>query len=137
LIATHQERTLLLTAVSILVLNLALNRALIPIYGYRVAAITSVASEACSLAIAGIAVHRKVGFRPRLDYLPVLFLAGVVMTAVMLVLPIQRLAAAAVAGTIYVVLLVLLPGTVRLTARELASASFAAYSRRRQENSGS
>jgi O-antigen/teichoic acid export membrane protein len=135
LIATHQERTLLFTAVSILVLNLALNLALIPIYGYRVAAITSVASEASSLMIAAIAVRRKVGFRPRLDYLPVLFLAGVVMTAVILVIPIERLAAAAVAGTVYVVLIVLLPGTVRLTARELASETLAAYSRRREGGS--
>ena len=130
LIATHHEKTLLVVAVSILVLNVALNLVFIPLYGYRAAAITSIASEACSLAIGLVAARRKIGFLPRLDYLPVVVLAGLAMTAVTLALPVERLAAAVAGGILYVALLVLLPGTVRLTARQLAQALGTAVARR-------
>jgi O-antigen/teichoic acid export membrane protein len=130
LIASHQERTLLIIGVSILTLNIALNLIFIPVYGYRAAAVTSIGSEAFSLAIGIVAVRRQVGFLPRLDYLPVVIFAGVVMTAVMLALPVERLVAAVVGGILYVVVLVLLPGTVRLTVRELVEALGAAVARR-------
>jgi O-antigen/teichoic acid export membrane protein len=130
LIASHQERTLLIIGVSILTLNIALNLIFIPVYGYRAAAVTSIGSEAFSLAIGIVAVRRQVGFLPRLDYLPVVIFAGVVMTAVMLALPVERLVAAVVGGILYVVVLVLLPGTVRLTVRELVEALAAAVARR-------
>jgi O-antigen/teichoic acid export membrane protein len=130
LIASHQERTLLLIGVSILTLNIALNLVFIPLYGYRAAAVTSIGSEAFSLAIGIVAVRRKVGFLPRLDYLPAVIFAGLVMTAVTLVLPVERLVAAVLGGILYMVVLVLLPGTVRLTVRELADALSAAVARR-------
>jgi O-antigen/teichoic acid export membrane protein len=130
LIASHQERTLLIIGVSILTLNIALNLIFIPLYGYRAAAVTSIGSEAFSLAIGVVAVRRRVGFLPRLDYLPVVLFAGVVMTAVTLALPVERLVAAVVGGILYVVVLVLLPGTVRLTVRELVEALGAAVARR-------
>jgi O-antigen/teichoic acid export membrane protein len=119
LIAWHKERVLLIVGVTILALNVSLNLVFIPLYGYRVAAVTSIASEACSLVIGAVAVRRYVGFLPRLDYLPVVLFSGFVMTGVILVLPIQRLAAAVAGGIAYVLLLALLPGTVRLTVREL------------------
>ena len=131
LIATHQERILLVVAVSILALNVALNLVFIPLYGYRAAAVTSIASEACSLVAGVVAVRRYVGFLPRLDYLPAVLFAGLVMAGVMLLLPVERLAAAVIAGIVYVVLLVLVPGTVRMTARELADALGAVVARRR------
>jgi O-antigen/teichoic acid export membrane protein len=130
LIASHQERTLLIIGVSILTLNIALNLIFIPLYGYRAAAVTSIGSEAFSLAIGIVAVRRRVGFLPRLDYLPAVVFAGVVMTAVMFALPVERLVAAVVGGILYVVVLVLLPGTVRLTVRELVEALGAAVARR-------
>jgi O-antigen/teichoic acid export membrane protein len=130
LIASHQERTLLLIGVSILTLNIALNLVFIPLYGYRVAAVTSIGSEAFSLAIGVVAVRRRVGFLPRLDYLPAVVFAGVVMTAVTLALPVERLVAAVVGGILYVIVLVLLPGTVRLTVRELVEALSTAVARR-------
>jgi O-antigen/teichoic acid export membrane protein len=130
LIASHQERTLLIIGVSILTLNIALNLIFIPVYGYRAAAVTSIGSEAFSLAIGIVAVRRRVGFLPRLDYLPAVVFAGVVMTAVMFALPVERLVAAVVGGILYVVVLVLLPGTVRLTVRELVEALGAAVARR-------
>jgi O-antigen/teichoic acid export membrane protein len=130
LIASHQERTLLLIGVSVLTLNIALNLVFIPLYGYRAAAVTSIGSEAFSLAIGIVAVRRKVGFLPRLDYLPAVIFAGVVMTAVTLVLPVERLVAAVVGGILYMVVLVLLPGTVRLTVRELREALGTAVARR-------
>ena len=37
-----------------------------------------------------VAVRRRVGFLPRLDYLPAVLFAGVVMTAVTLALPVER-----------------------------------------------
>jgi O-antigen/teichoic acid export membrane protein len=130
LIASHHERTLLLIGVSILTLNIALNLVFIPVYGYRAAAITSIGSEAFSLALGVIAVRRRVGFLPQLDYLPAVVLAGLVMTGVMLALPVERLVAAVVGGILYIVVLVLLPGTVRLTVRELVEALAAAVARR-------
>jgi O-antigen/teichoic acid export membrane protein len=130
LIASHHERTLLLIGVSVLTLNIALNLVFIPLYGYRAAAVTSIGSEAFSLAIGIVAVRRKVGFLPRLDYLPAVIFAGVVMTAVTLVLPVERLVAAVVGGILYMVVLVLLPGTVRLTVHELREALGAAVARR-------
>jgi O-antigen/teichoic acid export membrane protein len=130
LIASHHERTLLLIGVSILTLNIALNLVFIPVYGYRAAAITSIGSEAFSLALGVIAVRRRVGFLPQLDYLPAVVLAGLVMTGVMLALPVERLVAAVVGGILYIVVLVLLPGTVRLTVRELVEALGAAVARR-------
>jgi O-antigen/teichoic acid export membrane protein len=130
LIASHHERTLLLIGVSILTLNIALNLVFIPVYGYRAAAITSIGSEAFSLALGVIAVRRRVGFLPQLDYLPAVVLAGLVMTGVMLALPVERLVAAVVGGILYIVVLVLLPGTLRLTDRELVEALAAAVARR-------
>jgi O-antigen/teichoic acid export membrane protein len=130
LIASHHERTLLLIGVSILTLNIALNLVFIPMYGYRAAAITSIGSEAFSLALGVIAVRRRVGFLPQLDYLPAVVFAGLVMTGVMLALPVERLVAAVVGGILYIVVLVLLPGTVRLTVRELVEALAAAVARR-------
>jgi hypothetical protein len=56
--------------------------------------------------------------------------AGLVMTGVMLALPVERLVAAVVGGILYIVVLVLLPGTVRLTVRELVEALGAAVARR-------
>ena len=131
LIATHKEKVLLVVAVSILTLNVTLNLVFIPIYGYRAAAVTSIASEACSLAIGAVAVRRYVGFLPRLDYVPAILFAGLVMTGVTLAVPINRLAAAVAGGIVYVILLAVLPGTVRLTARELTGALGAAVTRRR------
>lgn len=130
LIASHHERTLLIIGVSILSLNIALNLAFIPVYGYRAAAVTSIAAEAFSLTIGVVAVRRLVGFLPRLGYLPAVAFAGGVMTAVTVTLPIDRLVAALVGGFLYVVVLVLLPGTVRLAARELLEALGAAVARR-------
>lgn len=131
LIAAHNEGTLLAAAVSILVVNLVLNLALIPTYGYRVAAITSIGSEAFSLAIAALATRRKVGFVPQLGYLGVLTASGAVMAVITRTLPIERLAAAFVGGIVYVVLLLLLPGTVRLIGRELLEALRATLRTRR------
>jgi O-antigen/teichoic acid export membrane protein len=131
LIATHKERILLAVALTILALNVVLNLVFIPLYGYKAAAVTSIASEACSLAVGVVVVRRYVGFLPRLDYLPVVLFAGLVMAGLMLVLPIERLVAAVLAGVVYVLLLVLLPGTARLAARELMDALGAAVTRRR------
>lgn len=130
LIATRMERVLLVVAASILALNVALNLVFIPLYGYRAAAVTSIASEACSLALGVFAVRRFVGFLPRLGYVPTVLVAGIAMTAVTLVVPIERLAAAIAGGIVYVCVLVLLPGTVRLTAHELLDALRGAVERR-------
>jgi O-antigen/teichoic acid export membrane protein len=131
LIATHEERVLLVVAVSILVLNVALNLIFIPVYGYRAAAVTSVASEACSLVVGLFVVRRRVGFAPQLGYLPVVLLAGSVMACIEIALPVERLLAALVGGAAYVILLVLLPGTVRMTARELRQAAVMTLAGRR------
>lgn len=130
LIASHHEKTLLAIGISILTVNVAANLVFIPMYGYKAAAVTSIASEAFSLALGLVAVKRRVGFLPRIGYLPAIGAAAAAMVAVMLALPVERLVAAVAGGIVYVVVLVLLPGTVRLTARELVGALGATVARR-------
>jgi O-antigen/teichoic acid export membrane protein len=130
LIASHQEKTLLAITGTILALNIALNLVFIPLYGYRAAAVTSIASEAVALVVGVVATRRKVGFTPRLTYLPTIAGAGLAMTAVTLALPIERLVAAVVGGIVYTLLLALLPGTVRLATHRLLEALPATLTRR-------
>ena len=130
LIAKHHERTLLAIGSTILVVNVILNLVFIPKYGYNAAAVTSIGSEAVALVIALVAVKRRVGFLPRVGYLRAIALAGAAMVAVMLVLPIEPIAAAVAGGIVYAGVLVLLPGTVRLTVRELMGALGATLARR-------
>ena len=121
LIAAHHERLLLGSAVSILIVNVVLNLILIPPYGYRAAAATSIASEAVLLASSFWFVWRRFGFtypvRPLVRVVP----PAAAMAAVALLLPSPRSVAVAIGLIVYAAIIVSLPGVVRDTARGLVS----------------
>jgi O-antigen/teichoic acid export membrane protein len=123
LIAAHLERMLLPIALGILALNVGLNLVFIPMYGYRAAAVASVASEAASLVAMGWMARARLGFILRLSYVAKLFGAGGCMALVAWLLPVPELGSLIVGGVVYVLILLALPGTVRWTASELAGAA--------------
>jgi hypothetical protein len=90
-----------------------LNLLLLPVYGYKVAALISVISEAVVVAAAVWLIHKSFGFVPATPYLGVIALAGLVMVAVFVALPGSPYVAAAVAAAAYAGVLIAIPGTVR------------------------
>jgi O-antigen/teichoic acid export membrane protein len=111
--ALHVDNQLLVIAVAVLVLNLALNSLLLPLYGYKVAAITSTASEACVAVALSLIVWRRLQFVPSLRYgLPV-GLAVAAMLASYWLLPLPAVISVAVASLVYGAVLVVLPGAAR------------------------
>jgi O-antigen/teichoic acid export membrane protein len=118
LLASKRDRTLLALALSTLALNVGLNLAFIPAYGFRAAAVISVVCEATMLVPAAMAV-RRLGALPSPRYAPMVALAGAAMAAVVLVAPGPALLVAGLGGAVYVSVLVLAPGTVRELSRSL------------------
>jgi O-antigen/teichoic acid export membrane protein/glycosyltransferase involved in cell wall biosynthesis len=119
LIAQEQDRALLGIAVAVLGLNIALNVALLPPYGFRAAAVTAVASEVVSITIATTVLRRRQGFTPSIAYAGAIAPAAAVMAICALVLP-GPWPVVAVAGALaYAAVLLVLPGTVREGFRHL------------------
>jgi O-antigen/teichoic acid export membrane protein/glycosyltransferase involved in cell wall biosynthesis len=113
LIAQGQDRALLGIAVVVLGLNIVLNVALLPPYGFRAAAVTAVASEVVSITIATTVLRRRQGFTPSIAYAAAIAPAAAVMTVCALVLPGPWPLVAVAAVLAYAAVLLLLPGTVR------------------------
>ncbi|HEX7254656.1 MAG TPA: glycosyltransferase [Gaiellaceae bacterium] len=113
LIAAGQDRALVAIAASVLTLNVALNVALLPPYGFRAAAVTAVVSEVVSIAISTVVLRRREGFVPRLPYAAVILLAAAAMAATALALPVHWALAALGGLAVYVLVLAVLPGTIR------------------------
>jgi O-antigen/teichoic acid export membrane protein/glycosyltransferase involved in cell wall biosynthesis len=113
LIAAAHDRVLLKIAVSVLTLNIALNVALLPPYGFRAAALTAVASEVVSITASAIVLRRRLGFLPSLGYGWAIGLAAMAMVTVALLLPGPWPLAAAAALVAYGLVLVVLPGSLR------------------------
>lgn len=112
LIASGRDRALLAISSSILVVNVALNLILIPVYGFKAAAVTSVVSEVIALIPVVIAVRRE-RLLPGVGYLPAIGVASMVMAAVALGLPGPALVAGAAATIAYLAVLLAFPGTAR------------------------
>lgn len=112
LIAAGRDRTLLGISSGILVANVALNLALIPEYGFKAAAWTSVVSEAAVCVPISLAVRRS-GLLPGLSYLPVIAAGAAAMLLVASTVPGPPLAAGAAAALTYAGVLLALPGTAR------------------------
>jgi O-antigen/teichoic acid export membrane protein len=112
MIASGRDRILLRVATSILTLNVVLNLALIPTYGFKAAAATSVVSEAAALVPVAVAARRE-GLLPGFGYLPSIAVAAGAMAVVALVLPGPALAVGAAAGVTYAAVLLAMPGTAR------------------------
>jgi O-antigen/teichoic acid export membrane protein len=129
LVAGHLEQTLLRVSAGILLFNVALNLLLIPMYGYVVAAATSLGSETCSVAVVAYLVWKRMGYAPRLDYLTVVVPAAGAMCAVVLLLPAPGLAAAACGAVLYFAIVALLPGTVHGITQELLRGARGALTR--------
>jgi O-antigen/teichoic acid export membrane protein/glycosyltransferase involved in cell wall biosynthesis len=113
LIAAGHDRVLLKMAAFVLALNIALNIALLPPYGFRAAAVTAVASEVVSITASAIVLRRRVGFLPSVWYGWVIGLASLAMASVALLLPGPWPLAALAALAVYTLVLLALPGTVR------------------------
>ena len=118
LLASGRDRALLATSLGVLVLNVALNLALIPPYGYKAAAAVSVLSEAAVLVPIALAVRRE-GLLPDLGYAPPVAAAGAVMVLAALLVPGPAVIAATVASVAYALILLVAPGTVNEVARSL------------------
>lgn len=118
--AAHRDRYLLGLALTVLILNVGLNLALLPSYGYKVAAVTSTLSEAVVVVAATYVVRRRFHFLPYTSYLGVLAAAGAVMVGVFFVFPGNRYLAACVATAVYAATLIVVPGAVRDVFRALA-----------------
>lgn len=111
--ALHIDLYVLGLAVTVLVLNITLNVILLPEYGYKVAALTSTASEACvAIALTAIA-WRRLAFVPSLRYLGPVGLAAAAMVVSYWLIPLPALVAVALASLVYVLVLVALPGPAR------------------------
>lgn len=119
LIATGHDRTLLAVATSVLTLNVALNIGLLPAYGFRAAAVTAVASEIVSITISCFVLQRREGFLPNVRYGPVIATAAAAMAAVAVFLPARWAVAALLGLAAYLLVLVVLPGTVRDGIRQI------------------
>jgi O-antigen/teichoic acid export membrane protein len=112
LISSSRDRALLASSVFVLVLNVVLNLALIPEYGFKAAAVIAVASEA-AVTVPLAFTARQEGLLPTLGYAPKVLAASGAMIGAILVLPGPWAFVAIVAGGAYSVVLLLLPGTAR------------------------
>ncbi len=130
LIASGREKLLLEIVTAVLVLNVVLNLVFIPSYGYKAAAVTSVASELCVLLALGYAVRRTNGFRPHLGYTALLLVVAGVMAAVILVVPGPWPLATLLGLVVYAGLVLALPGSVRRIGGSLWSSARASLATR-------
>jgi O-antigen/teichoic acid export membrane protein len=121
LLASERDWTLLWVSLAVLGLNVALNLALIPEYGYKAAAVVSVLSEALILVPIALAVRRD-GLLPDLSYAPLVCLAGAVLAAILWFVPGPAAVVGLLGSVVYGVILVVAPGTVREAARSLLPA---------------
>jgi O-antigen/teichoic acid export membrane protein len=121
LLASERDRTLLWVAVGVLVLNVALNLALLPEYGYKAAAVVSVVSEAVILVPIALAVRRE-GLLPNLGYAPLVALAGLALAVILWYVPGPAAVVGVIGACVYGGILLAVPGTVREAARSLLPA---------------
>jgi O-antigen/teichoic acid export membrane protein/glycosyltransferase involved in cell wall biosynthesis len=119
LIAAEHDRVLLKIAASVLTLNVALNVALLPPYGFRAAAVTAVASEVVSITASAIVHRRRMGFLPSVRYAWAIGFAALAALAVALFVPGPWPVAAVAALAVYTLILLVLPGTAREGIRQV------------------
>jgi O-antigen/teichoic acid export membrane protein len=118
LLASGRDTALLASSGGILVLNVALNLALLPTYGFKAAAVVSVLSEALVLVPVAILIRRD-RLLPGLRYLPTVTGAGAVLAAMLWLLPGPTLIVALLSAAVYAAILLAAPGAVREAAGSL------------------
>jgi O-antigen/teichoic acid export membrane protein len=119
MIAAGHDRALLAIAASVLTLNVALNVALLPPYGFRAAAVTVIVSEVFSIALSAFVLRRREGFLPSLRYGAAIAASALVMAAVALLLPVHWVIAASAGVVAYAGVLLVLPGSIRDGLRQI------------------
>jgi O-antigen/teichoic acid export membrane protein len=129
LVSMRRDRALIGISVAMLAFNIALNVALIPHFGYRAAAATSVGSEAAAVMLMVAVARGRITIRPNWRYIAAITGAAGLMTIVAMLLPGPRLLAATVGLAIYAVVLLVVPGTIRSVARDIVVGSRAAFAR--------
>jgi O-antigen/teichoic acid export membrane protein len=120
LLATRRDTVLFVASAGVLVLNVALNLALIPIYGYKAAAVVLVVTEALVVAPLAVVISNE-GLLPNLRYAPLVALAGGVLAAIVWLVPGPAAVVGVLGGVVYSAILVAAPGTVREAVRSLAA----------------
>jgi O-antigen/teichoic acid export membrane protein len=120
LLALGANRVLLLVHLGLLAFNVGLNLALIPLYGFKAAAVTSLISELADLLLMSVFAYRRFGFLPSLREVPTVALAAAAMVAAVLVVPGPVIPVAAVAVAAYAAVVVIVPGTMRDVVAHLA-----------------
>jgi O-antigen/teichoic acid export membrane protein len=120
LLASKRDNALLASAAGVLVLNVVLNLALVPSYGYKAAAVVAVVSEAAVLVPVAVLIRRD-GLLPALHYGPAIVLAGAALAAVVWLVPGPALLAGALGTAVYAAILLFVPGTVREVAGSLVA----------------
>ena len=93
-------------------LNVVLNLIFLPEYGFKAAAVIAVVSE-FAVAVPIVLLVRADGLLPNLRYVWVLAAASLAMIAAIVFLPGPALFRAAVSTAVYVVVVLVLPGTAR------------------------
>ena len=119
MIAAGHDRALLAIASSVLTLNVVLNVALLPTYGFRAAAVNVVVTEVFSIALSAFVLRRREGFLPSLRYGVAIAAAAVLMAAVALLLPVHWVIAASAGVVAYAGVLLVLPGSIRDGLRQI------------------
>jgi O-antigen/teichoic acid export membrane protein len=112
LMAFGRDRLLLGLTSSFLTANVVLNLIFLPMYGFRAAAVITVATEALALVAYSVAVRRR-GLAPQVGYAPIVAAAAGTMALVGFATPGPSGIAAAAACIAYALVLLTLPGTAR------------------------
>ena len=105
LIAYGEDWALLRLAVGLLIINVVLNLFVIPAYGFRGAAVTTVATELAAVAISLVLLKRREDLLPSPRYGLVVPAAAAVMAVVLVVVPGGILVRGSLAGAAYVAVL--------------------------------
>jgi O-antigen/teichoic acid export membrane protein len=113
LIAYGEDWALFRLALGILTINVALNLVVIPEYGFRGAAASTIVTELIGVAASLALLKRRHRLLPSLRYGLVVLPAAALMAIVLLAVPGPIVLRASLAGAAYVAALLLLPGTVR------------------------
>jgi len=110
LLAGDRERLLLLVHSTMFAVNVGLNLALIPPYGYNAAAATTLASGVAWTFLTGLCIHRAFGIIVSPSFVPQVAAAAGAMAAVLAFCPGPWVLVEALAGLAFVLVLVVLPG---------------------------
>ena len=119
MIAAGHDRVLLVIAASVLTLNVVLNVALLPSFGFRAAAVNVVVTEVFSIALSAVVLQHREGFLPSLRYGVAIAGAAAAMAAVALLLPVNWAIAATAGLAVYGGILLVVPGSIRDGLRQI------------------